>query len=104
MEENNGTFHYTYSVSEQEEIRHIREKYAPPAKEESSIEQLSQIRRKYNKSGKHRCVYFRNYQCPYYGCGDVLHDGLGGYLICPRHCDRYCGNHWHDCGISGLQR
>lgn len=43
MEENNSTFHYTYSASEQEEIRHIREKYAPPTKEESSIEQLRKL-------------------------------------------------------------
>ena len=43
MEEKSGTFTYTYSAKEQEEIRRIRDKYAPPTKEESSIEQLRRL-------------------------------------------------------------
>ena len=43
MEEKKETFTYTYSAKEQEEIRQIRGKYVPPAKEESSIEQLRRL-------------------------------------------------------------
>ena len=40
MEERNETFTYTYCAKEQEEIKRIRDKYAPPAKEETSMERL----------------------------------------------------------------
>lgn len=43
MERKNETFSYTYSAKEQEEIRKIRDKYAPPAKEETSMEQLRRL-------------------------------------------------------------
>lgn len=43
MEANNETFTYTYSAKEQEEIRKIRDKYAPPAKEESPMERLRRL-------------------------------------------------------------
>lgn len=43
MAENNEKFEYTYSASEQEEIRRIRTKYAPPTKEETTIEQLRRL-------------------------------------------------------------
>lgn len=43
MKEKNETFTYTYSAKEQEEIKRIREKYAPPTKEESSMEQLRRL-------------------------------------------------------------
>ena len=43
MEEKAETFTYTYSAREQEEIRRIRDKYAPPTKEETSIEQLRRL-------------------------------------------------------------
>ncbi len=43
MEANNETFTYTYSAKEQEEIRKIRDKYAPPATEESPMEQLRRL-------------------------------------------------------------
>lgn len=43
MEEKKETFTYTYSAKEQEEIKKIRDKYAPPTKEESSIEQLRRL-------------------------------------------------------------
>ena len=41
--DNNTTFNYTYSAKEQEEIKRIREKYAAPTKEETSMEQLRRI-------------------------------------------------------------
>ena len=34
---------YTYSAKEQEEIKKIRDKYAPPAKEETSMEKLRRL-------------------------------------------------------------
>lgn len=43
MQKKNETFSYTYSAKEQEEIRKIRDKYAPPTKEESSIEMLRRL-------------------------------------------------------------
>ena len=43
MDEKKETFTYTYSAKEQEEIRKIRSKYAPPAKGENSIEQLRRL-------------------------------------------------------------
>ncbi len=43
MEEKKETFIYTYSAKEQEEIKKIRDKYAPPTKEETSMEQLRRL-------------------------------------------------------------
>ena len=43
MEEKNETFTYTYSAREQEEIRRIREKYAPPVREETAMERLRRL-------------------------------------------------------------
>ncbi len=43
MEEKKETFTYTYSAKEQEEIKKIRDKYAPPRKEETPMEQLRRL-------------------------------------------------------------
>ena len=43
MEEKKETFTYTYSAEEQEEIKHIREKYAPPTEKEISMERLRRL-------------------------------------------------------------
>ena len=43
MDEKKESFSYTYSAREQEEIRKIRDKYAPPAKEENSMERLRRL-------------------------------------------------------------
>ncbi len=43
MEETHGTFTYTYSAKEQEEIKKIRSKYAPPTEEESTLEKLRRL-------------------------------------------------------------
>ncbi len=43
MEEKKETFTYTYSAKEQEEIKNIREKYAPPTEKEISMEQLRRL-------------------------------------------------------------
>ena len=41
--ENKGTFNYTYSAKEQEEIRNIRKKYAAPEKTEDKMAQLRRL-------------------------------------------------------------
>ncbi len=43
MEEKKETFTYTYSAKEQEEIKKIRDKYAPPTKAETTLEQLRRL-------------------------------------------------------------
>ena len=43
MDDKKVAFTYTYSAKEQEEIKKIREKYAPPTKEETTIEQLRRL-------------------------------------------------------------
>ena len=43
MEEKKETFTYTYSAKEQEEIKKIRDKYAPSTKEETTMEQLRRL-------------------------------------------------------------
>lgn len=43
MEEKNETFRYTYSASQQEEIKRIREKYAPSTQAEDKMEQLRKL-------------------------------------------------------------
>ena len=49
MSENNESFNYTYSSKQQEEIRRIREKYAP--KEENKMEQLRRLDESATKPG-----------------------------------------------------
>lgn len=44
MEDKNKTFNYTYSAAQQEEIKHIRNKYAPP--QESKMQQLRRLDRR----------------------------------------------------------
>ena len=41
--ENKGTFNYTYSAKEQEEIRRIRQKYEAPEKAKDKMEQLRRL-------------------------------------------------------------
>lgn len=43
MSENKEVFSYSYSATEQEEIKAIRDKYAPPTKEEATMEQLRRL-------------------------------------------------------------
>ncbi len=41
--ENKGTFNYTYSAKEQEEIQNIRKKYEAPEKTEDKMERLRHL-------------------------------------------------------------
>lgn len=43
MEEKKVTFNYTYSASQQQEIKRIREKYMPPTQEEDKMELLRKL-------------------------------------------------------------
>ena len=49
--EKKETFTYTYSASQQEEVKRIREKYAPPAKGEDKMERLRRLDRAATKPG-----------------------------------------------------
>lgn len=51
MNEKNETFNYTYSASQQEEIKRIREKYAPPTQEEDKMERLRRLDKSVTKIG-----------------------------------------------------
>ena len=51
MEEKKETFNYTYSASQQEEIKRIREKYAPPTQEEDKMELLRKLDASVTKPG-----------------------------------------------------
>lgn len=51
MEDKNETFNYTYSASQQEEIKKIREKYSTPDKQEDKMEQLRRLDRSVTKPG-----------------------------------------------------
>ena len=46
---NDSAFRYTYSAKEQEELRRIRQKYAPP--EEDKMEQIRRLDRSVNEKG-----------------------------------------------------
>ncbi|MGN0984564.1 MAG: hypothetical protein ACI4OI_06950 [Gemmiger sp.] len=43
MQDSKETFTYTYSAREREEIKQIREKYAPPTEKEISMERLRRL-------------------------------------------------------------
>ena len=47
--ENGSAFHYTYSAKEQEELKRIRQKYAPP--EEDKMELLRRLDRSVTEKG-----------------------------------------------------
>lgn len=45
------SFNYTYSASQQAEIKSIREKYMPPTEEEDKMERLRRLDRSVTKTG-----------------------------------------------------
>ncbi|MDE7282165.1 MAG: hypothetical protein K2N85_01020 [Lachnospiraceae bacterium] len=51
MEEKKEVFNYTYSASQQAEIKSIREKYMPPTEEEDKMERLRRLDRSVTKTG-----------------------------------------------------
>ena len=51
MDGNNETFNYTYSSTQQEEIKSIREKYAPPTQAEDKMERLRRLDQSVTKPG-----------------------------------------------------
>ena len=51
MEDKNEVFNYTYSASQQAEIKSIREKYMPPTEEEDKMERLRRLDRSVTKTG-----------------------------------------------------
>lgn len=51
MDEKRETFNYTYSASQQNEIKKIREKYAQPTEEEDKMERLRKLDASVTKPG-----------------------------------------------------
>lgn len=51
MEEKKETFTFTYSASQQEEVKRIREKYAPTTAQEDKLERLRRLDRAATKPG-----------------------------------------------------
>ena len=51
MEGKNEVFSYTYSASQQAEIKDIREKYMPPTEEEDKMERLRRLDRSVARTG-----------------------------------------------------
>lgn len=51
MDGSSETFNYTYSSTQQEEIKSIREKYAPPTQEEDKMEKLRKLDQSVTKPG-----------------------------------------------------
>lgn len=51
MQDNREIFNYTYSASEQQEIKNIREKYAPPTEREDKMERLRKLDASVTKPG-----------------------------------------------------
>lgn len=51
MDEKKETFHYTYSASQQKEIKSIRDKYLPPAQREDKMEQLRRLDQSVTRPG-----------------------------------------------------
>lgn len=52
MEEKGKTFTYTYSAAQQEEVKRIRDKYAPPTQEEDKLERLHRLDQSVTKPGR----------------------------------------------------
>lgn len=51
MDEKKEVFSYTYSASQQEEIKSIREKYLPPTEKEDKMERLRRLDQSVTKPG-----------------------------------------------------
>lgn len=51
MEETGKRFTYTYSAAQREEVKHIRDKYAPPTQEEDKLERLHRLDQSVTKPG-----------------------------------------------------
>lgn len=51
MDNKKETFNYTYSASQQEEIKKIRQKYSTPAEQEDKMEQLRRLDKSVTKPG-----------------------------------------------------
>lgn len=51
MEEKSKVFTYTYSAAQQEEVKRIRDKYAPPTREEDKLERLRRLDQSVTRPG-----------------------------------------------------
>ena len=87
--EKGGTFHYSYSAKEQEELKKIRSKYVP-GREENSMERLRRLDRSVTKKGSVVAVIMGIIGCLIMGFGMSLimtnlfeSIGIGESLVMP---------------------
>ena len=79
MEEKNEVFSYTYSASQQAEIKGIREKYMPPTEEEDKMERLRRLDRSVTRAGTVASVIVGTISTLVFGfgmCCTMVWDGL----------------------------
>lgn len=65
--ENNGSFEFTYSAPEQEEIRRIREKYTP--REETKLDKLKRLDASVTQKGTMLSIILGTISCLVLGVG-----------------------------------
>ena len=79
MEGKSEVFSYTYSASQQAEIKSIREKYMPPSEEEDKMEQLRRLDRSVTKAGTAMSIIVGIISALVFGigmCCTMVWDGL----------------------------
>lgn len=83
MDENKNTFNYTYSASQQEEIKRIREKYTPPTKQEDKMEQLRRLDASTTKPAMIAALTLGILSCLVFGVGMCCTMVWAGRLFVP---------------------
>ena len=69
MEKGNGSFNYTYSAKQQEEIQNIRKKYMPKEQKEDKMEQLRRLDKSAAKKGTAVSIFMGVIGCLLLGVG-----------------------------------
>ena len=81
MNANQGTFHYSYSAGQQEEVKRIREKYIP--KEENRLERLRKLDAQAEKPGTIAGITLGSIGALILGLGMCCTMVWGGALFAP---------------------
>lgn len=102
MEEKNKTFTYTYSAAQQEEVKRIREKYAPPTQEEDKMERLRRLDASVTRPGMIAALVIGIIKHIDFGHWNVLHNGMGRNALCTGHHYWRCGYRWYLCSLPTI--
>ncbi len=97
-EEDNPSFHYTYSAKQQEEVKRIRQKYLPPT--EDKMAQLRRLDKSAERKGTKR-HWGGLVEHPAFWRRDVLYNPLDS-LFCGGRRHRRAGAWWYSAGLSPL--